>query len=915
MKNIISNILLIFCALPLFAANSNEEENKARPDSILLACNMAVDSSRSAISADEVGSDVIDRTLSIDVGKGLYSKIAGLSVSQSGGLTIHGRSPLVIIDGFQRAITEVTPTEIESIQVLKDAVASSLYGVQGANGVVYITTKRSKVQPLTVTADYQFGFSTQYMTPEFADSYTYATSLNSALEMDNLSAKYSQYELDAFKNNTHPYEYPNVDWWDEIYNDIATNHRAKMSFSGGTESFKHYTSLDYMRDEEFFKTQNDDDRYNNAPTDSRLSLRSNMDVVVTPSTSLIIGVMAKMREINNYNKSDLYSVVYNTPSAAFPVTYRDGVYGGSSIYTSNNPVALLNSRGNLAYTYYSMAANANLHQDLGMFVKGLSADAGISFDYIGSMYDQSTKTYQYVDSNASILDDGTLVTSPVYYSADSAILSHSNGFNNINLNTTVQAKINYEYTDDLHDVRASLIYDQYAAIKGGRNQSISRQSAILFANYAYDSRYMVGLSTSYSGSSYLEPGNQFDVYPAINAGWVISQEEFMKSVDCISNLKIFASYGLSGYDANLSHELWRQSYDSTNAGTYYFTDSATAYYGKAEGDLAVENLKAEMMTKTTVGAELGLFDNRLSLFAEAFYEERSDILMDASSMVSSAIGIGVGYLNIGQYDYKGVDVALSWRDKVGDFSYEFYGTANFLTSEIVANNQAYQQYDYLYTTGNKVGQCYGLEAIGYFEDQTDINNSPVQSFSTVSPGDIKYRDQNGDNKIDSEDVVKMYESTTPELYYGFGFNLGYKGFELSATFQGCTGLTVNLLNSPLYQPLVSNGNISQSFLDTEIPWTEATKDIATMPRLTTLSNDNNYRNSSQWFRDGSFLKLRDLYFAYTIPKSVLKFASPKVYIQGSNLFSIDKLEIVDPEYLGAAYPLARTYYLGVKLNF
>jgi hypothetical protein len=214
-----------------------------------------------------------------------------------------------------------------------------------------------------------------------------------------------------------------------------------------------------------------------------------------------------------------------------------------------------------------------------------------------------------------------------------------------------------------------------------------------------------------------------------------------------------------------------------------------------------------------------------------------------------------------------------------------------------------------------VGQMYGLEAIGFFNSQQEINNSPQQTFSDVAPGDVKYKDQNGDNRIDEKDVVKMFGSSVPRFYFGFNLNFSYKRLELSADFQGMTGVTVSLLNSPLYSPLVSNGNISNTFLNEEISWTPENKTNATMPRLTTQENLNNYRASSLWYRDGSFLKLRNLLVAYTFPKSQTRFADLKVFVQGTNLFSLDNIHFADPEQLGIAYPSTRSYWAGIKLNF
>ena len=388
----------------------------------------------------------------------------------------------------------------------------------------------------------------------------------------------------------------------------------------------------------------------------------------------------------------------------------------------------------------------------------------------------------------------------------------------------------------------------------------------------------------------------------------------MKNITPINFLKLRASYGLSGWDGRLTHELWRQTYGSSGTG-YNFGANATGVGGNSEGSLPVIGLVAEKSEKATIGLDFTAFNNHLNVTVDGFYEKRSDMLVSGANSTSGIIGITVGQVNEGIYKYKGFDASLSWNDKIGEVNYNIGANMSYLTTEVVNVNQAYQEYDYLYTKGNPVGQMYGLEAIGFFNSQQEINNSPQQTFSDVAPGDVKYKDQNGDNRIDSKDVVKMFGSSLPRFYFGVNLNLSYKRFEFSADFQGMTGITVSLLNSPLYKPLTGNGNISKTFLDEEICWTPENKNNATMPRLTTLDNANNYRASSLWYRDGSFIKLRNLLVAYTFPKSQTRFADLKVFVQGTNLFSLDNIHFADPEQLGIAYPSTRSYWAGVKLNF
>ncbi|MBR5432590.1 MAG: SusC/RagA family TonB-linked outer membrane protein, partial [Bacteroidales bacterium] len=417
-------------------------------------------------------------------------------------------------------------------------------------------------------------------------------------------------------------------------------------------------------------------------------------------------------------------------------------------------------------------------------------------------------------------------------------------------------------------------------------------------------RFFADVVLNYSGTAYLPKGDRFNFYPAINLAAIITREPYVK---------VYGSAGLSGADFDMEHELFRQGYGSSNGHGFYFVDGSSSS-GKAEGDMAALTLAPELSKKVNLGVDAKFFKNRLAVNAEAFYEKRENILIDPSN-ISGVIGIGVNEQSLGEESYKGADVSINWDDKIGNVTYGVYANGGWLTSKIINDGQAYQPFDYLYHKGNRVGQRYGLEVIGIFQNQLEINNSPRQTFSDVRPGDLKYRDQNGDGVIDKQDVVKMFGSTLPLFNFGFGFNVGWKGFKVFADFQGATGVTVSLLDSPLYQPLVSNGTISYTFLSREIPWTPENADKATMPRLTTQENSNNYRANSLWYRDGSYLKLRNVGVSYTFPKSMMKLCDATVTLSATNVFSLDNIKFADPEQPGAYYPTTRVFWAGVKFNF
>lgn len=903
MKRIYTYIILPLLMVGTAAFAQDEYLSPSQMDSIVLGNQFHLGAGGNA----SLGASTFDRSPEVDMAKALYGQFSGLLVKQGTGrsdenqskLRLHGHSPLILVDGFPRELDDLTGLEIEEITVLKDAAAAALYGVKGANGVVMITTRRGQATPLKVTAKYQFGLSTATRTPEFADSYTYAYYMNQASELDGITPRYSNADLNGFYNGADPYAYPNVDWWGEIFRNHGDSHRAQFTFTGGSKNFRYFAAVDYLKDNAMYVNPSYDDRYNAHVYDNRLGIRANVDVNITNSTAMKIGVMARLSEDNKpyYLRSNrIEKLLYKIPSAAFPIKHEDGTYGGSAIYGNNNPVALFQESGMAQYSHPKVLADMTLRQDFNDLVRGLSADVAVSFDYIGKMTEVASKEFQYAE-----LVDGNLT----YYGTNSKTLDYSHWFSSLSMKFEIDGKINYARTFGDHHVDAHAAYRQRSWIEAERNASSKTQEYIATASYSWKNRVFVDAVMNYSGSAYLNPDDRFNLYPAISVAGIVSTEPY---------LKVYGSYGLSGSDGDLEHELWRQAYGSSNGHSYNFGTAPSGYSGRAEGDMAALTLAPEQAATLNLGFETRLLGDRLSARVDGFLEDRTKILIEPSN-VSEVIGIGMSEQSLGENKYKGIDVSLSWDEKRGDFEYGVYANGGWLFTEVVDDGQAYQAYEYLYHKGNPVGQCYGLEVIGFFQDQTEINNSPKQTFGEVRPGDLKYRDQNNDGVIDNQDRVKMFGSSTPMFQYGFGLHAGYKGFQLFADFQGVTGVTVSLLDSPLYQPLTGNSTISKTFLNREIPWTPENAANATMPRLTTLDGDNNYRSNSLWYRDGSFLKLRNIGVSYTIPRSLLKICDATVSLNGTNLFCMDGIEFADPEQLGAYYPTTRVIWAGVKFNF
>ena len=912
--------LFTYIILPLLLAGATASaQDKSMLDSISLGNAFHLNANVNPVA----GSSLFEKSPEADISNALYGQLPGLLVKTGSStydsnqsklklsLRLNGHSPLVLVDGLPRDVEDLTGVEIDKITVLKDAAAAALYGVKGGNGVVMITTKRGSDSKLKVSAKYQYGLQKMFRAPDFADAYTYGFMMNEARSLDGLPAKYSDAELLALYSGQYPYAYPNVNWWNEVFRNHGDNHHAQFTFEGGNRNFRYFAALDYLKEDFLYKKATSDDRYNGNHYDNRLGIRANVDVNITRSTSMKIGVMARLSEFNKGNYSGrLERVLYGLPAAAFPVKQADGTYGGSSLYpgTSYNPVAMLQESGQKQYSQTKVLADALLRQDLGALLPGLSADVQVGFDYIGRLSEDATKEFRYSELVSTVAAQGDrsyILSEQLYYGKNSKTVEFSHWFSSLQMKFELQGRVNWAGNFGKNHVEAHAAYRQRSWILSGQNNSSKTQEILATASYNWDNRYFADVVLNYSGSAYMPKGHRFHFYPAVSLAAVILPGD--------PYIKAYASAGMSGSDGDLEHELWRENYVSGNS--YYFgINGGTSYSGRKEGDMPAVTLAPELSKKVTLGVDTKFFAGRLGLNASAFLENRSNILISPSN-ISGVIGIGVNDQSLGEQSYKGVDVALDWNNRHGDLEYGLYANGSWLFTKVINDGQAYQLYDYLYRKGNPVGQKYGLEVIGIFQNQVEINNSPRQSFGEVRPGDLKYRDQNGDGVIDNQDQVKMFGTSTPIMQFGFGLHASWKGFKVYADFQGVTGVTVSLLDSPLYQPLVGNGTISNTFLSREITWAPGREAYATMPRLTTQENNNNYRSNSLWYRDGSFIKLRNLGISYTIPRKALKICDATVSVTGTNLFSLDNIGFADPEQMGAYYPSTRVYWVGVKFNF
>lgn len=883
-----------------------------------------------------LSSEDIERNSSVDLSNTLYGLIPGLMVKQNtgwndsadlmvrGGGSLSGTSPLVIVDGIPRDIKYLNTIDIESISVLKDGPATAVWGTRGANGVIMVTTKRGQYKNRAIDINYTHGVGLPINQPEFVDGYTYAEMKNEALYYDGLPLLYDQSALEAFKSGSNRDVYSNTNWQKEALRNHSVNNQLNIVMRGGGSRMRYYSSINYKNDYGILKNNitNLSERYNSQMKKYDLNARINLDIDVTSYTKVSLSMFGLLREENRPNRSEeeIFSALYHVPSAAFPVRTSSGLWGGDYVF-KKNPIAQIADAGYYRNDRRMLQADMRISQDLSSITKGLYANVGVAYDNDAIYRDMGSKNYSYEVCTPVYIPENKRydINREVY--GDNSALSIDNGWlDGQFIRFSLDAKVGYNRTFGLHALNGSVQYFQESYVPMGRNMSRKWQSYILTAGYNFANRYILDFVLNQSGTSVLKDGDKFRTYPAVSAAWLLSNEQFMESMTYVNLLKLRASWGRSGND-NIDYDLDERYWVETGGFAVQNPPINPAGGGGLHpGVLPVSDLTIELADKYNLGLDAKLF-NRLFFTVDAFYDQRKNILVSSNNLISSVIGTGVPFRNIGKINSKGADLSLSWKDSYRkNFKYYIGGTLSYLLTSIVENGQGYQPYDYLYQNGDEFGQCRGLEAIGYFKDQNDIENSPKQVFSDVRPGDIKYKDQNGDGQIDDYDQVRIgYSTILPRIYYGINLGFEYKGFGIDVNFQGVGKVSKMLDVQSVYWPL-RNGtsNLSSWYLNDRIRWTEETKDIANVPRLSTLNNANNFRSSTQWLENGAYFKLRNLNIYYKLPQkwiNTMKIDECQIYVRGNNLFSLDHIKYMNCEDFSINYPDMASLFVGLNVKF
>lgn len=877
----------------------------------------------------------IDKSSAFSIGNSLYGNVLGLTTMQSTGVvweqmpsmyirglkTLNGNNGiLLVVDGLERdnnwqALKYITPEEVESVSVLRDAAALALYGYRGVNGVVNIVTKRGKYDTREINFSYDHAFNYMTRKPELADAYTYASALNEALTNDGKQVRYSQNELNAFKNGTSPYLYPNVNWWEEVFRDRGASDIATLSFRGGSTKMRYYTMMNLQNNRGFIKNFDTNADYSTQEKYSKANFRTNLDIDLSPKTKMQANIMGILNEFSRpgMGSDNLISKLYQLPSAAFPIRTESGLWGGNTTWGENwNPVALTEGRAYSKGHTRGLYADMSLRQDLSSLTKGLGASVRIGYDNLASYWENHTKGYKYGMASVASWENGLPIAGEeitggkdTEMSGDSKLDWQYRAFN-------FQMNVDWQRQFGVHSLYSMLLYTYKYDNAKGINNTFYRQNAGWYTHYGFKNRYFADFTLMASASNLLAPDHRWNVSPTVGLAWLISNEKFMQSQNVVDFLKLRASFGMLNTDNIPGNGYWNETVGGGNG--YPINNNFGGDGGWHEGRLASVNGTTEKAYKYNAGVDATLFKG-LTLTVDGFYERRSDIWVSSDGQNSAVLGASGSYVNAGIVDSWGTEIGANYYKKMGNVELNLGGTFTYNRSKIIEMLEEPAAYDYTRSTGNPVGQIFGLQAIGYFVDQADIDNSLPQQFGPVKAGDIKYKDMNGDKVINSDDRVAMgYNSTCPEIYYSFSLGLEWKGLGFSAQFQGVGNYTA-ILSGTYYHPLVDNTTISNYVYRNS--WTPETPN-ARFPRLTTETVDNNLQTSSLWLADRSFLKLRNCEVYYKLPSSWLNrfwVKNAKVYVRGVDLLCFDSIDQLDPEAMNSSYPATRSIHFGLSVGF
>ena len=873
------------------------------------------------ITAEELG-----RTSAISLADALYGKLLGLTAVQNTGFkgeegrgasfNIRGVQTsgetdiLILVDGQERPIDRLTVEEVESVTVLKDAAAVALYGHEAVNGVLLVKTKRGQAGSgfnFKVGASHKLQFDPE--TAAMVRAEDYATALNIARANDGNAPAYTEDEIHYILFNIYPEVYPNVDWKKEVFKNTANETNAFISMYGGSDKVQYYSQLDYTDARGLYANPDQGD-WNSQLKYSKANIRTNVDFQVTESTRVKTNILALFMETNgvpNVNSNDAWWHLYKVPALAFPIRTHQGTWGGSQTYGDFNLLAKSQGAGFSKTHQRQIWADITLEQDLDMILKGLQFYAGGSYDNSSNTIENRTKGYQYgwnyFDPATGEMQEAVMGTIE-----DKLVFNH--WVDSQWRVGTLKAgfKYNTQFKNGDH-FAANLNYNTKSEVRDGRSNTWYRQNVALAAHYDHAEKFMADVVLAGNGSNRSYPA-KWAFSPTAALGWI-----YANNPDKGLYGKLRASAGIQHTDYVPAAGLWLDRWDGSH-GDFFYGNNFAQSWGAFITQFPTTDFRQEAAYKANIGTDIRVA-GCLDIVADVFYQQRRNILVSASSLNSSVVGLQSAYDDKGVVASYGAELGLRFAKTFDNgLNLNASGFATYSKNEILEwiENPAYPN---LSIIGTQTDAARGLVALGFFESQEDIDNSPLQQFGQVKVGDIKYKDVNEDGVVNQNDVVSMDCGTAfPSLNYSFSLGLEFKGIGLNATFQGAGNQIKNLRYvDGVWGALSDNRNMSQEYYDNCYDVAGAN---ALYPRLSAENVANNAQESTLWYRNVSWFKMRDCELYYRFPASLLKNAKitdAKVFVQGQNLLSFDNIAAMDAENLNTGYPVMKAVTFGLSVVF
>jgi TonB-linked SusC/RagA family outer membrane protein len=846
-----------------------------------------------------------------------------------------GTTPLVLIDGIERSLNNIDIQEVESISVLKDASASALYGVRGANGVILITTKRGKVGKPIVSVMVEHAYTAPVQLPEFLNSADYLTLMNEINMQQHGTYWMDPQEVEKYRTGYDPELYPDVNWTDAVTKDFASNTRVTLDINGGTDLLRYSFIAAYYHENGIIERDKTKE-WDSSVRLNRFNMRTNVDMNVTKTTLLRfnLGGFLQTRVSPPYSIDALFgggTGTFSTPPYVHPTQYASGELPSRN--TKGNPWVDATQRGYNENTWSTIESVFSAEQDI-PFIPGLKAKAIFSFDNHSSTGTSRTKTPEFYNP-ASQRDPltGKLVLNMQKEGGEFLVFSKWADYGNNS--TYLEGSLLYDRSFGKHLLNALLLYNQRNYDPGEylpfRTQGFAGRAA-----YTYDGRYITEFNFGYNGSENFAKGHRFGFFPSIAAGWLLSEEPFMEPVyDIFSKIKFRASYGLAGND-NLGGRRFAYitTVGNTDGYTWGFGDTPYARSGRREGEIGVTNLTWETVTKANLGIEVELYRS-LELQVDVFKEQRRDIFMQRVNFPSSTGFASFPWANFGKVDNQGFETTLILNKRIGnDWTIAARATATYAVNKVIENDEAPGVRGTTRSAiGKPINQLFGFVDNGLFTEDDFLDpvagtlkpGIPQQKFAgRVNPGDIKYVDQDGDGVITDLDRTAIGGTTDPQFVYGFASSVNYKRVDIAFLFQG-NALTDRIIGRGSdFIPGSQSGTDGNLYSNARDAWTvENPRQDAFYPRLYVGINTNNNRPSTWWLKDMSMLRLKNIEVGYSLPKLWTDKAAighARIYLRGTNLFCFSKFKLWDPELSstgdnGSAYPMMRSLSVGLDITF